>query len=128
MLPLSGNEELQLGKSIAPACHVSAYEKHRLLFSVYRAAHNITLIGFLGFISNLTPHASHPPFSSLSPCMFQIAGVRIGLFTPGQAFETVAQTQINKLREPSTNLAELVSEQLNMIFRDAVLKVSWSQS
>ena len=33
---------------------------------VYRAANNFTLICFLGFISNLTLHASHPPFSSLS--------------------------------------------------------------
>ena len=69
-----------------------------------------------------------PPIhlSLLSPCMLPIAGVRIGLFTPGQAFETVAQTQINKLRVPSTKIAELVTEQLNMIFQDAVLKVSWS--
>ena len=52
--------------------------------------------------------------------------MRIGLFTPGQAFETVAQTQINKLRDPSMKIAELVAEQLNLIFQNAVLKVSWS--
>ena len=55
--------------------------------------------------------------------MFPIAGVRIGLFTPGQAFETVAQTQINKLREPSMKIAEMVAEQLNIIFHAAILKV-----
>ena len=31
--PLLGNVELlQLGKGVAPACHVSAYEKHRLVY------------------------------------------------------------------------------------------------
>ena len=61
--PLLGSSSL--GKqSIAPACHVSAFEKHRL-----DCQHTTNWFPVLHFFSNLTLHASHPLFFlSLPAC------------------------------------------------------------
>ena len=51
------------------------------------------------------------------------SGVRIGLFTPGQAFEVVARNQIAQLKQPATKIAGLVAEELHLITKDALKKV-----
>ena len=50
-------------------------------------------------------------------------GVRIGLFTPGAAFEVVAKKQISYMKEPSTKVVELVTEELRKICREGLDKV-----
>ena len=49
--------------------------------------------------------------------------MRIGLFTPGMAFEVVARKQIDCLRDPSTKLVGLVTEELFKMSREALSKV-----
>merc|ERR1719443_321196 len=44
-----------------------------------------------------------------------IHGVRIGLFTPGQAFDVVCRKQIEALKHPSTKVVDLVTQEINAI-------------
>lgn len=53
-----------------------------------------------------------------------IHGVRIGLFTPGQAFEVVARNQIAAMKQPATKIAGLVAEELHLITKDATKKMN----
>ena len=52
-----------------------------------------------------------------------IHGVRIGLFTPGQAFEVVARNQISQLKLPATKVVDLVTAELHLIIKAALAKV-----
>ena len=64
------------------------------------------------------------PFIFLLPFHFRPnPGVRIGLFTPGQAFEVVARKQINALKDPATKVVGLVTEELQKTVRDGLDKV-----
>merc|ERR1712223_334325 len=53
-----------------------------------------------------------------------IHGIRIGLFTPGQAFEVVARNQIAQMKQPATKIAGLVAEELHLIIKDALKKMN----
>ena len=58
-----------------------------------------------------------------------IAGVRLGLFTPDQAFDVVAKKQIEMLKTPSLKLIDLVSEELSKVVQGAVSKVlGWKKA
>ena len=50
-------------------------------------------------------------------------GVRIGLFTPDRAFETVVRKQVEALKEPSLKLIDLVVTEIMSTMRDATAKV-----
>lgn len=52
-------------------------------------------------------------------------GVKVGLFTPGEAFEVVAKKRIMKLKEPATKMAVLVAEELRIILFNGLAKVSF---
>jgi len=52
-----------------------------------------------------------------------IHGVRLGLFTPDQAFDVVAKKQIEMLKTPSLKLIDLVSEELSKVVQGAVSKM-----
>ncbi|XP_071747299.1 dynamin isoform X2 [Lepeophtheirus salmonis] len=49
-----------------------------------------------------------------------IHGIRIGLFTPGDAFDIVARKQITQLRGPSLRLLELASTELMKMVYDSL--------
>lgn len=55
--------------------------------------------------------------------LFPFQGVRIGLFTPGQAFEVVAKKQIAALKDPSTKVVGLVTEELVKTLQEGMAKV-----
>ena len=50
-------------------------------------------------------------------------GIRLGLFTPDQAFDVVARKQIEKLRKPCLTLIQLVCTELYSIASSSVTKV-----
>jgi len=52
-----------------------------------------------------------------------IHGVRLGLFTPDQAFDVVAKKQIEMLKSPSLKLIDLVSEEMSKVVQGAVTKM-----
>ena len=52
-----------------------------------------------------------------------VSGIRLGLFTPDQAFDVVAKNQIEKLRKPCLNIIQLVSAELFNVAKHAVAKV-----
>merc|ERR1711970_87621 len=52
-----------------------------------------------------------------------IHGVRIGLFTPDRAFDMVTKSQIQKLREPSLKLVDLVTHEMMNMCKDATTKM-----
>lgn len=52
-----------------------------------------------------------------------LEGVKVGLFTPGEAFEVVARKRILKLKEPATKIVSLVSEEIKIVFHNALAKV-----
>ena len=52
-----------------------------------------------------------------------MSGIRLGLFTPDQAFDVVAKNQIEKLRKPCLNIIQLVSAELYNVAKHAVAKV-----
>ena len=54
-------------------------------------------------------------------------GVRIGLFTPGQAFDVVCRKQIEALKHPSTKVVDLVTQEINAIVKDSFSKVKSCQ-
>jgi hypothetical protein len=49
--------------------------------------------------------------------------VKVGLFTPGEAFEVVAKKRIMKLKEPATKMVALVAEELKIILFNGLAKV-----
>jgi hypothetical protein len=49
--------------------------------------------------------------------------VKVGLFTPGEAFEVVAKKRIMKLKEPATKMAALVAEELRIVLFNGLAKV-----
>merc|ERR1719391_1708232 len=51
-----------------------------------------------------------------------IHGIRVGLFTPDRAFDMVAKTQIERLREPCLNIIQLVTLEMTNIAREVVMK------
>jgi hypothetical protein len=55
-----------------------------------------------------------------------LEGVKVGLFTPGEAFEVVARKRILKLKEPATKMVTLVCEELKIVFHNALAKVGGS--
>ena len=57
--------------------------------------------------------------NNILPC----SGIRLGLFTPDQAFDVVAKKQIEKLRKPCLTLIQLVSAELYSIANGSVTKV-----
>lgn len=52
-----------------------------------------------------------------------LIGIRIGLFTPQQAFEAIVKSQINRLREPSLKCVDLVVNELSNVIRMCTKKV-----
>ena len=52
-----------------------------------------------------------------------LEGVKVGLFTPGEAFEVVARRRIQKLKEPATKIVSLVSEEIKIVFHSGLAKV-----
>ena len=50
-------------------------------------------------------------------------GIRLGLFTPDQAFDVVARKQIEKLRKPCLNIIQLVATELYNVAKNGVMKV-----
>ena len=52
-----------------------------------------------------------------------MTGIRLGLFTPDQAFDVVAKNQIEKLRKPCLNIIQLVSGELYNVAKTGVSKV-----
>ncbi len=54
--------------------------------------------------------------------------MKIGLFTPGEAFEVVTKRRIVQLREPATKIVGLVTEELRNIVMQGVVKVNSGQS
>ena len=54
-------------------------------------------------------------------------GIRLGLFTPDQAFDVVAKSQIEKLRKPCLNIIQLVSAELYKVATSGVEKVALMQ-
>ena len=73
------------------------------------------MFGFLGLVSLFVI------FSFL--LHFFTAGVRIGLFTPGQAFDVVCRKQIEALKIPSTKVVDLVTQEINAICQGGTAKV-----
>ena len=55
--------------------------------------------------------------------MYIMSGIRLGLFTPDQAFDVVAKNQIEKLRKPCLNIIQLVSGELYNVAKTGVSKV-----
>ena len=49
--------------------------------------------------------------------------MKVGLFTPGEAFEVVAKKRIMKLKEPATKMAALVAEELRIVLFNGLAKV-----
>ena len=49
--------------------------------------------------------------------------MKVGLFTPGEAFEVVAKKRIMKLKEPATKMATLVAEELRIVLFNGLAKV-----
>ena len=49
--------------------------------------------------------------------------MRVGLFTPGQAFEVVVKQRIEQLKSPCLKLIELVVEEIRQIISSGLLKV-----
>ena len=45
------------------------------------------------------------------------------MFTPDRAFYQVCESQIGRLREPSIKLIDLVTQELNNVFKDISAKV-----
>ena len=60
------------------------------------------------------------PFVNL---LSHLVGVRLGLFTPDQAFDVVAKKQIEMLKSPSLKLIDLVSVEMMKVVQGAVTKV-----
>jgi len=54
--------------------------------------------------------------------------VKVGLFTPGEAFEVVAKRRITQLKEPATKIVGLVTEELRNIMVQGLIKVKHAQS
>ncbi len=54
--------------------------------------------------------------------------MKVGLFTPGEAFEVVAKRRIAQLREPATKIVGLVTEELRNIMVQGLIKVKYAQS
>jgi dynamin GTPase len=52
-----------------------------------------------------------------------IRGVRVGLFTPDKAFETIAKQEIDKLREPSMKCIDLVVQEIISTIRNCTKKI-----
>ena len=52
-----------------------------------------------------------------------IRGVRVGLFTPDMAFETIVKRQIDKLREPSMKCIDLVVQEIISVIRICTQKI-----
>ena len=50
-------------------------------------------------------------------------GVRVGLFTPGKAFEVVVKQRIAQLKTPCVKLIELVVEEINHVATTGLAKV-----
>ena len=50
----------------------------------------------------------------------------MGLFTPDQAFDVVAKSQIEKLRKPCLNIIQLVATELYNIAKTSVIKVDFN--
>lgn len=53
-----------------------------------------------------------------------IHGVRIGLFTPDRAFDMVCKSQIERLKQPSLKLVDLVVQELMTMSKDSAAKMS----
>ena len=51
-------------------------------------------------------------------------GIRSGLFTPDKAFEQVAKLQIEKLKDPSSKLIDLVTHEMIGTFKEPLTKVN----
>ena len=49
--------------------------------------------------------------------------MKVGLFTPGEAFEVVAKKRIMKLKEPASKMVALVAEELKIILFNGLAKV-----
>jgi len=124
--------ESQIGRLKEPALKLADLVTHELLATVKDATPKV--------------HAKKGPTLSISPqilpalsidlnaCSLDFdlcrtllllahAGVRIGLFTPGQAFEVVARKQIAALKEPATKVVGLVTEELQKTLNDGLQKV-----
>ena len=70
---------------------------------------------------------SPPSFSSCTTSTFLCltsSGVRIGLFTPDQAFEVVARKQIATLKNPAIKVVGLVTEELQKTISEGLDKVA----
>ena len=57
-----------------------------------------------------------------------IHGIRSGLFTPDRAFEHVAKLQIEKLKDPSSKLIDLVTHEMLGTFKEPLNKVIMTSS
>ena len=55
-------------------------------------------------------------------------GIRSGLFTPDRAFEQVAKLQIEKLKDPSSKLIDLVTHEMLATFKEPLTKVIMNSS
>lgn len=53
-----------------------------------------------------------------------IHGIRVGLFTPDMAFESIAKKQIAQLKEPILKCIDLVVQELSTVVRLCTDKVS----
>ena len=53
-----------------------------------------------------------------------IHGIRSGLFTPDRAFEQVAKLQIEKLKDPSSKLIDLVTHEMLGTFKEPLNKMN----
>lgn len=51
-------------------------------------------------------------------------GVRVGLFTPDQAFDAIVKTQIIRLREPSLKCVDLVIQELGNVLKQCTSKLA----
>ena len=51
-------------------------------------------------------------------------GIRSGLFTPDRAFEQVAKLQIEKLKDPSSKLIDLVTHEMLGTFKEPLNKMN----
>ena len=54
-------------------------------------------------------------------------GVRVGLFTPDMAFESIVKEQIVKLLPPSLKCVDLVSSELGAVVKKCAEGVSWGE-
>ena len=68
-------------------------------------------------------HITYDPLNMINNNILPCSGIRLGLFTPDQAFDVVAKKQIEKLRKPCLTLIQLVSAELYSIANGAVTKV-----